>query len=352
MKISNTQSGKILVVDDYSYSRRTTAIFLSLQGYEIIEAESGADALARIHKEKPDLILLDVLMPGLDGFEVCRRLKQAEPTSLVPIVFITALEDRQARIKGIEAGGDDFLAKPFDRAELAARVKSLLRQKRLIDDLDRAEQMLIAIARTVEHRDPETGNHCERLAKLGEAFGRFLNRSSDEIKTLIWGGYLHDIGKIAIPDAILLKRDRLTPPEWDIMKQHPIVGENMCQPLRSMQSVLPIIRHHHERWNGSGYPDGLIGDEIPELVQIFQLLDIYDALTSERSYKRTLLPETALEILQAESRKGWRNPELVEQFVEFARSPHFPIVPPANLPTAPEARYTPHRTRLTGEKEW
>jgi putative two-component system response regulator len=176
---------------------------------------------------------------------------------------------------------------------------------------------LFSIARTVESRDPNTGDHCERLVMRGKAFGEYLGMSRSEVRDLMWGGYLHDIGKVGIPDAVLLKPGKLTPEEWGIMQQHVSIGEKICQPLRTMRGVLPIIRHHHERWDGSGYPDGIAREKIPYLAQVFQLIDIYDALTSERPYKAALTPTAALNIITAETQKGWRNPDLVQQFSEF-----------------------------------
>lgn len=310
-------SPKILVVDDHASSRLTAVALLSVEGYEVLEADSGITALECVSARNPDLILLDVMMPGMDGFEVCQRLKQDEQTRLIPVIFITALCDRRSRIRGIEVGGDDFISKPFDQLELAARVRSLVRQKRLNEDLDHAEQVLFSIARAVESRDPNTGDHCERLATLGKAFGEYLNLTRTEIRDLIWGSYLHDIGKIGIPDAILLKQGKLTPDEWEIMRKHVEIGVKICMPLRTMRGVTPIIRHHHERWDGSGYPDGLAALEIPYLAQVFQLIDIYDALTSERPYKQAFTPQQALDIIHQETEKGWRNPQLVKQFTDF-----------------------------------
>lgn len=313
----DSENPKILVVDDHPSSRMTAVALLSVEGYDVVEAENGRAALDCVIDLNPDLILLDVMMPGMDGYEVCRCLKQDEQTRLIPIVFVTALNDRRARLKGIEAGGDDFLSKPFDQLELSARVKSLIRQKRLNEDLDHAGQVLFSIASTIESRDPNTGDHCERLVALGEAFGEFLNLSRAEVRDLIWGSYLHDIGKVGIPDNVLLKTGKLSPDEWEIMRQHVLIGERICQPLRTMRGVVPIIRHHHERWDGSGYPDGLSGKDIPLLAQVFQVIDIYDALTSERPYKKALTPNRALEIMQEETQRGWRNPALMEKFVQF-----------------------------------
>lgn len=313
----HTERSKILVVDDHPSSRMTAVALLSVEGYDVIEAESGVVALDRVAEISPDLILLDVMMPGMDGYEVCRRLKQDEQTRLIPIVFVTALNDRRARLRGIEVGADDFLSKPFDQLELSARVNSLVQQKRLNEDLDHAGQVLFSIARTVESRDPNTGDHCERLVVLGRAFGEFLSLPRHEVRDLMWGGYLHDIGKVGIPDSVLLKTGQLSSVEWETMQQHVLIGERICQPLRTMRGVVPIIRHHHERWDGSGYPDRLKGEAIPLLAQIFQLIDIYDALTHERPYKPAFSPAESIEIMTAETAKGWRNPQLMECFKQF-----------------------------------
>lgn len=317
---SDSDLPKILVVDDHAASRMTAVALLGMEGYEVIEADSGSMAVDMVTEKQPDLILLDVMMPGMDGFEVCQILKQNDNTRLIPVIFITALNDRRSRIRGIEVGADDFLTKPFDRVELSARVKSLVRQKQLNEDLDHAEQVLFSVARAIESRDPNTGDHCERLVKLGQAFGEYLNLSRNQIRDLMWGGYLHDIGKVGIPDAVLLKQGKLTPEEWENMRLHVSIGEKICQPLRSMRGVIPIIRHHHERWDGSGYPDGLKGNDIPYLAQVFQVLDIYDALTSERPYKRSFTPEEALTVMLEETNSGWRNPELMLQFVAFIKT--------------------------------
>lgn len=317
MNFPEIERSKILVVDDHPASRMTAMALLSVEGYEILEADSGPTALLQVRETNPDLILLDVMMPGMDGFEVCRHLKQHEGTRLIPIVFVTALNDRRSRIRGIEAGGDDFLTKPFDHLELSARVKSLIRQKRLNEDLDHAEKVLFSIAKTVESRDPNTGDHCERLVNCGEQFGEYLELPRHQIRDIMWGAYLHDIGKVGIPDSVLLKKGRLTEEEWIIMRQHVTIGEKICKPLRTMRGVIPIIRHHHERWDGSGYPDGLVAEAIPYLAQVFQIIDIYDALRSERPYKKAFSAEKALDIMQQETDQGWRNPKLMQQFSDF-----------------------------------
>lgn len=320
MNVFDSDPPKILVVDDHSASRMTAATLLKVEGYEVLQADSGRAALKQVFDSQPDLILLDVMMPGMDGFDVCAQLKHDEKTRLIPVIFITALGDRKSRIRGIEVGGDDFLTKPFDRLELSARVKSLVRQKRLNQDLDHTEKVLFSIARAVESRDPNTGDHCERLVSLGQAFGEYLQIPSPQMRDLQWGSYLHDIGKVGIPDSVLLKSGKLTAQEWKIMKQHVWIGEGICQPLQTMRGVIPIIRHHHERWDGSGYPYKLARDEIPYLAQVFQIIDIYDALTSARPYKRALTQVEALQIIAEETAKGWRNPGLVKQFTEFLQA--------------------------------
>lgn len=319
MNWSNSAKPKILVVDNHQPSRFLIDSLLSVDGYEVIESTNGNQALIQVSEEDLDLVLLEVVLPGINGFEVCRRLKRNEQTRLTPVVFITHLSDRQSRIAGIEAGGDDFILKPFDPQALSARVKSLIYQKRLNEDLDHAGRVLFSIAQTVESRDPNTGNHCERLMIQAKAFGEFLHLPRTAIRDLMWAGYLHDIGKVGIPDSVLLKPGKLSAAELTIMQQHVLIGEKICQPLRTMQGVLPIIRHHHERWDGSGYPDGLAGEQIPYLAQVFQIIDIYDALTNERPYKRALTATEALKILVEEAAKGWRNPVLVQQFSDYMR---------------------------------
>ncbi|WP_017324932.1 HD-GYP domain-containing protein [Synechococcus sp. PCC 7336] len=309
--------GCILVADDRPFNRMAARDLLESVGHTVIEACDGREALEVVQEAQPDLVLLDVMMPSLDGFEVCRKLKARDNTRLIPVVLVTALNNRNSRVRGIEAGADDFLSKPYDRVELLARVRSLIRQKRLNDDLDNAAQVLIAIAQAVESRDPTTGNHCKRLAKLGQDFGTFLGLSQAELKALSWAGYLHDIGKIGIPDDILGKPGKHTPEEWAAMQSHVEIGERICSPLRTMKDVLPIIRHHHERWDGTGYPDNLVGEKIPLLARVFQMVDIYDALVSQRPYKKAFSVEKAIAILQEEAERGWRDPQLVQQFRQF-----------------------------------
>ncbi|NES86031.1 MAG: response regulator [Moorea sp. SIO2B7] len=298
----------------------TTVDLLSIDGYKVLEADRSSAVIKRAVKDKPDLILLDVMMPQMDGFEVCEHLKRNQRTSLIPVIFITVSDDRRSRLRGFEVGGDDFLTKPLDRFELSAKVKSLIHQKRLNEGLDQTEQVLFSIARAIEGRYAENSNPSAKVVALARDFGEYLRLSSVAIEDLIFAANLHDIGTVGIPDSVLLKKGELTPQEREMINQHVLIGEKLCQPLQSKRGVLPIIRHHHERWDGSGYPDALAGDKIPFLAQVFQILDIYDALTSERPHKQALTPKQALEIISQETAKGWRNPQLIEKFTAFIKA--------------------------------
>jgi putative two-component system response regulator len=256
-------------------------------------------------------------MPQVDGLEVCRRLKQNPETCLTPVVLVTGLTASEDRIRGIEVGANDFLSKPIDRNELLARVKSLLSLKAYTDELERAESVLFALARSIEGKDPYLEGHCERLSSYSARLGKCIGLSPEEITALRRAGIVHDIGKVAVPDAILLKPGPLTAEEWKIMREHPVVGERICGPLRSFRLVLPIIRHHHERLDGSGYPDGLTGEQIPMGARVLQIADVYDALTTARPYKGPFSPEDALEVMTEEVRKGWWDPALFGTFKEM-----------------------------------
>src|SRR5947209_19868286 len=311
------RSPRILVVDDKLDTLLLLRELLTSRGYEIITATEAEEAKQMVHSERPELILLDVVMPGKSGYDLCRELKEDPFTRLIPIVMITGLSDRDDRVRGIEAGADDFLSKPLYPEELFARVKSLLKLKEFTDELENAEAVLVALALGIESRDPYTGNHCERLARYAADLGHYIGMDGDSLIALKRGGYLHDLGKVSIPDEILKKGSRLTPGEWEIMKQHPIIGESICRPLKSFRNVLPIIRHHHERWDGSGYPDRLAGHNIPLLARVLQFADIYDALMAERSYKPSMSSARALQVMQEETDGGWHDPELMRLFLRL-----------------------------------
>ncbi len=310
---------KILVVDDKLDTLLLLQELLAGKDYQVITAAEADEAKDLVHSERPDLILLDVVMPGKSGLDLCRELKEDPITRLIPVVMITGLTDRDDRVRGIEAGADEFLSKPLYPEELFARVKSLLKLKEFTDELENAESVLVALALGVESRDPYTGNHCERLAKYASDLGQHIGLDADSVLALKRGGYLHDLGKVAIPDEILKKHTGLTPEEWEIVKQHPVIGEAICAPLRSFRSVLPIIRNHHEHWDGTGYPDKLKEYEIPLLARVLQVVDVYDALRTARPYKPALTHEEAEQTMTEGAASGLWDPVLVPEFFVMLR---------------------------------
>jgi putative two-component system response regulator len=307
----------VLVVDDDPANRELLENILSQTGFNVALAEDGIAALVEFERTSPDLVLLDVQMPKLDGFEVCRKLKSNSRTRLTPVVLVTALSAVQDRVHGLEAGADDFLIKPVDRSELLARVRSLLSLKAFTDELEQAETVLFSLAQSIEGKDPYTEGHCQRLSDYSSYLGERMGLPLEQITALRRAGVVHDIGKIAVPDAILLKPAKLTPEEFKVMQQHPLVGERICSPLKSFRLVLPIIRHHHEKLDGTGYPDGLKGDQIPLTARILQVVDVFDALTTVRPYKRALSISEALEVMDEEVKKGWWETDIFAQFVHL-----------------------------------
>jgi cyclic di-GMP phosphodiesterase len=305
---------RVLVVDDNVEIMMLMQELLATRGYDVVAVSDATEAELEVHRQAPDLILSDVIMPGKSGYELCRELKDDPATRLIPFVLITGLTDREDRLQGIECGADDFLNKPIFAEELFARVKSLLKLKEFTDELETAESVICTLGLSVESRDPYTEGHCERLARNASDLGRHLSLGEDSIIALRRGGYLHDLGKIAVPDEILKKGSNLNPEEWAIMKQHPLTGEKICRPLKSLRLVLPIIRNHHEHSDGSGYPDGLRRDDIPLLARILQVVDVYDALCTARPYKPALGHEQAAITMRDEARTGLWDEELVVEF--------------------------------------
>jgi putative two-component system response regulator len=316
---AETTASRILVVDDSSFDRNVVHDQLVEAGYLVSVAADGEEALVEIEARPPDLVLLDVIMPKLDGYEVCRRIKSDPRTILIPVVMITSLHSTDERIRGIDAGADDFLTKPFNQQEMLTRVRSLLKLKRHTDELENAETVLFTLALSVEAKDPYTNGHCDRLARYSVALGRELNLAPEHLKALHRGGILHDVGKIGIPDSILLKPGPLNREERSIMQTHPIIGERICGPLKSLRLVLPIIRHHHERYDGTGYPDGLAGENIPFTARILQVVDLFDAFTTQRPYKPAYSLEQSFALMQEEASRGWWDRRLVEMFIALVK---------------------------------
>jgi putative two-component system response regulator len=309
----------ILIVDGLELNRRLLRGILKASNYKILEATRPSEAFAMLESEKIDLVMPDLVMPEMSGIEFCGMLKADRRTQLIPILMTTGVQGVENEVAGLESGADEFLIRPLKPSLVRVRVRTLLRNKALIDSLEEAETILFALAQAVEHRDKYTGMHCERLAAYSMALARAMGLSKPDQLALFRGGYLHDIGKISIPDNILFKRGLLTDQEWEIMRQHTVRGEDMCRPMKSLAPVLPIIRGHHERWDGSGYPDGLRGQEIPLLARVMQVADIYDALTTSRPYKPAFTHDQAIAMMMEEARRGWRDPELVPLFAEIAR---------------------------------
>jgi putative two-component system response regulator len=304
----------ILVADDNDKNRELLSDILTCEGYKVICAEDGPTALQAIKSRSVDLALLDVVMPGMSGLELCQSIKFNPETRFIPVVLVTALSSVDERIRGIRAGADDFLNKPLNSQELVARTRSLLRLKEYTDELENAETVLFSLALSIEAKDPYTKGHCDRLSSYSEALGRRLGMPPEECVALRRAGVVHDIGKIGVPEHVLCKDGPLNEEEWAIMKQHTITGERICSPLKSFRLVLPIIRHHHEKLDGSGYPDGLKGDKIPLTARLLQITDIYDALVTNRPYRKALAHAEAIQTMRDESRKGWWDSNLVKEF--------------------------------------
>lgn len=306
------KSARVLIVDDLPENREILGGLLEPEGYSIETALDGQEGLEKALASPPDLILMDVAMPRLNGFDACRRLKEDERTRLVPIVLVTGMVAREDRIQGIAAGCDDFLTKPVDSEQLMARSRNLLRTKALVDELEQAENVLFSLANALDAKDAYTRGHSDRVSKLAEALGGEAGLGREERHNLRRAGQLHDIGKIGIPLDYIRKDGPLTPGESETFKSHTTIGFDICRPLRTMAPLLPLIRGHHERLDGGGYPDGLEGDSIPLSLRCLTTADVYDALTSDRSYRAALTRDEALALMREESAAGMWDARLVD----------------------------------------
>ena len=306
----------ILVVDDLPENREILVDLLGPEGYVLDTAQNGEEAVEKALASPPDLILMDVSMPRLTGFEACRRLKADERTHLVPIVLVTGLVAREDRIQGIAAGCDDFLTKPVDSEQLMARTRNLLRTKSLVDELEQAENVLVSLATALDAKDNYTRGHSERVARYAEALGAEVGLGRLERRNLRRAGLLHDIGKIGTRLDYLHKPGPLTTAEYEEVKKHPVIGFEICLPLRTMAPLLELIRGHHERLDGRGYPDGLRGEQVPMPLRCLTIADVYDAITSDRSYRRALPRDKAFQIMRDEASTGMWDARLVDLFFD------------------------------------
>ncbi|MCL5422717.1 MAG: response regulator [Nitrospirae bacterium] len=307
----------VLVVDDlWSNLELMEAIFASA-GFEVFSALGASSALSIFDTHKIDIAILDVMMPGMDGFELCRKLKSMTGKRFFPVVLLTALTDRQSRITGLECGADDFISKPFDAAELTIRVRSLIKLKTLQDELEHSENVILTLAVAMESRDPYTRGHSTRVGDISMAFASFLGFSRKEQEQMRKAGILHDIGKIGVSTDLLCKDGRLTGDELEEVKRHTIIGEEICRPLVSVRGILPVIRSHHERWDGRGFPDGLRGEEIPVSARLLSIADSFDAMVSKRPYRGGRSASTVVTVFRDEKHSGQWDPKLLEHFVEM-----------------------------------
>ncbi|MFH1077088.1 MAG: HD domain-containing phosphohydrolase [Pseudomonadota bacterium] len=314
----SSKKPQVLVVDNELQNQKLLKRLLTSQGYDVTTTSSGPNALYIMEKVDIDIVLLDVMMPEMDGYEICRRIKQNELWRLIPVVLVTAMEGTDAKLEGINAGADDFLTKPFNRTELLARTKSLINVKRLNHNLISIENVLLSLANLVEAKDSYTEGHIQRVGTLSVDLGKKMGLQPDDIEALRLGGILHDIGKIGVASEILNKPGRLTSEEFEVMKSHSSIGYTICMPLKStIGSALEVIRHHHEKLDGSGYPDGLRGDEISMPTRIMAVTDIYDALTTDRPYRKGMPREKAISILRDEAGQGKLDKTVVEQLVDL-----------------------------------
>ena len=320
----------ILIVDDDSRGRETLEAVLTGLGHNLHFCDNGLDALKQASILQPDLILLDVMMPGIDGFEVCRRIRADPLLADVPVVMTTALDDKASRLEGIEAGADDFISKPIDRMEIRARVNTIIRlnryrklMKQQADLLqahgelqDAYEATLKGWVRALDFRDNETGDHSRRVTLLTVELARLMGMSDSELIHVRRSALLHDIGKIGVPDHILHKPGPLTEDEWVIMRKHPQSAHDMLAPIEYLRSALDIPFCHHERWDGTGYPRGLKGEQIPLIARIFAVVDVWDALSSDRPYRKAWSYEKIVEHMRQQSGTHF-DPKAVELFLQM-----------------------------------
>lgn len=311
---------RILVADDNAANVDLIKMQLKNSGYELESSCDGADTLEKVKSFHPDLILLDLMMPVISGYDVCQTLKADKNFRFIPIIVVTALQELEDKLKAIDLGADDFLIKPFNRLELATRIRSLLRLKAAYDDLDTSENILLSLAQAIEAKDIYTRGHSERVARYSRQLAKAIGLSERE-QNLLWrGGLLHDIGKIGVSEAILHKPGPLTSEEMDHVRTHPLKGFEICCNLKSLAPGLTVIKNHHERVDGNGHPDRLEGEKIPLFARIASIADSFDAMTTNRPYRKAMHPEEALKVFEKERDWGQWDPRLLDEFMKLVRN--------------------------------
>lgn len=313
------ERASILIVDDLEVHLELMKAIFEKEGCHVLTAHNAAEAIRLLEKFSPDLAILDVMMPGMSGYDLCKRLKEKSGTIFFPVILVSSLSELEDKIAGIEAGADDFITKPFKSIELTTKVRSLLKLRRLQKELDHSESVILTLAVALESKDPYTKGHSERVANLSAEFASIIGFPGREQNLIMKAGILHDIGKIGIGDHILHKSGILTKEEVIFIEQHTVIGEKICRPLHSLSVILPIIRHHHERWDGEGFPDGLKGEQIPVMARILSIVDAFDTMVSERPYRRPISIEKAIKKMEEEKNSGQWDPVFLEKFTEMMR---------------------------------
>ncbi len=314
-EVMTDEKPTVLIVDDLQSNLELMEAIFIKEGFRTLSATNAFSALRIFRNHKIDIAILDVMMPEMDGYDLCRHIKQISGRQFFPVILLTALTDRDSKIRGLECGAEDFISKPFDDAELIAKVKSLIKLKTLHDELEHSENIILTLAVAMEARDPYTKGHSTRVGRMAQRFASYLGLPKKEEEQIRKAGILHDIGKISLSTSLLCKNGNLNKEEMEAIKRHPLVGEEICRPLISMQKILPVIRSHHERWDGGGFPDGLKGKRIPLKARILSIIDSFDAMVSKRPYREGMSINQAISIFEKERYYGQWDPALVDHFL-------------------------------------
>lgn len=313
----------VLVVDDLWSNLELLEAIFSKAGFDVYTALDGQSAITIFETHNIDLAVLDVMMPGMDGYELCTILKSKTERHFFPVILLTALTDRESRITGLRSGADDFISKPFDTTELLIKARSLIKLKTLHDELEHSENVILTLAVAMEARDPYTRGHSTRVGGIATDFSSFLGFGKREQEQMRKAGILHDIGKIGVSSEVLCKNGRLTDEELSDIKKHTVVGEEICRPLISLKEILPAIRHHHERWDGLGFPDSLHAEHIPLPARILSIIDSFDAMVSKRPYREGRSISNVVQVMEHERGSGQWDPVLTGEFITMMRREEF-----------------------------